>query len=272
MRDLTKSEKISLSTTEIAKRIRQQLKAELPGNKFSVRTEYYSMGSSITVSLMRADRKVKLDFENIPESVQVNYRDNHSYDEDQLRSLQEESYHQLNEYILKRGYDDRHWCNGVFLTEQGHTLLKRVVQIADQYNYNDSDSQTDYYSVNFSFSLQLGKWDMPFIDGADSRTDSVLEERVRQRDEEATIHRQKLQVEQDLKDKMDRLESESHVAKSRRTMSQINDLMRSTAIIGENGFEVLTPEVKLKKILEIDEVQQAIKMKGIDWSKEIFKI
>ena len=168
MQALTKSEKISLSTTEIAKRIRQQLKAEFRGCKFSVRSEYYSMGSSVSVYLMKADRQIKKRFEELDPFVLFKVRGRSNYDEDQVKRLQGENYHQLNEYTLRREYDPDFWCNGVFLTEEGHKLLKRVVEIADQYNYNDSDSMTDYYSVNFSFSLSLGKWDKPFIDGTDS--------------------------------------------------------------------------------------------------------
>lgn len=164
MIQLTKSEKINLGTKEIARRIRHQLKQEFKGCKFSVRIEYYSMGSSITVRLMRADRQIKRDFNKISDYSLSFYRDNH-YTPEQLKALQEEEYHQLNEYILKRKHDPDHWCNGVFLTEAGHDLLKRVVEIADQYNYNDSDSMTDYYSVNFSFHVSLGRWDKPFIDG-----------------------------------------------------------------------------------------------------------
>jgi len=166
MKQLTKNEKISLGTKEIAKRIRTQLKAEFKGCKFSVRIEYYSMGSSITVRLMKADIKIKRDFGEISNYSLCFYGDNH-YTPDQLRSRQNEDYHQLNEYILRDKYDPEFWCNGVFLTERGHGLLKRVVEIADQYNYNDSDSMTDYYSVNFAFHLTLGKWDKPFIDGTD---------------------------------------------------------------------------------------------------------
>ena len=55
-------------------------------------------------------------------------------------------------------------CNGTYLTKEGHDLLKRVVEIVNQYNYNHSDAMTDYYIVNFSFDLELGKWDKPMIE------------------------------------------------------------------------------------------------------------
>ena len=170
MKQLTKSEKISLGTKEIAKRIREQLKTEFKGCKFSVRSEYYSMGSSITVSLMKADRLIVRDFDKIPESSLFRYLDVYRTKE-KLKELQEERYHQLNHFTLREKYDSDYWCNGVFLTEEGHNLLKRVVEIADYYNYDDSDMMTDYYSVNFSFNIHLGKWDKPFIDGGDLKAE-----------------------------------------------------------------------------------------------------
>ncbi|KXB08674.1 hypothetical protein AKJ59_00630 [candidate division MSBL1 archaeon SCGC-AAA385M02] len=180
-KELTKKEKINLGTKEIAKRIRKQLKKEFPDCKFSVRIKRYSGGSSITVSFMKADRKVKMDFDKIPQGWFNRYLDIRSIED--LRKLQNEDYHQLNQHTLKQEYGG-HWCNGVFLTRQGHLLLKRVVQIADYYNYDDSDMMTDYYSVNFSFNIQLGKWDKPFIDGEGFKVDKQLEENIKQRQEQ----------------------------------------------------------------------------------------
>ena len=52
---LTDSEKINLGTKEITKRIRDQIKKEFPKCKFSVTCEFYSMGSSVHISLMEAN-------------------------------------------------------------------------------------------------------------------------------------------------------------------------------------------------------------------------
>ena len=38
------------------------------------------------------------------------------------------------------------------------------MQIVNQYNYDNSDSQTDYFDVNFYTHLNLGKWNKPFIE------------------------------------------------------------------------------------------------------------
>ena len=165
MVELTKSEKINLGTTEIAKRIRKQLKTEFPGCKFSVTTEQYAGGSSINVNLMKAHRKVIRDFKDIPKTA----RDlvGIGYTKEDIEQRQKKKYHQLNKYTLQEEYNDREWCNGVFLTEQGHNLLQKVVKIAEYYNYDDSEPETDYSSVNFYLHIELGKWDKDFEDGED---------------------------------------------------------------------------------------------------------
>jgi len=163
MEALTKSEKINLGTVEIAKRIRKQLKDEFKDCKFSVTTDHFAGGSTIDINLMRADRKTIKDAKDISEAAlaQIGSR----FTREDIEQRQKQAYHQLNKYTLKREYDPEMWCNGVFLTEQGHTLLQQVINIADFYNYDDSDPQTDYFSVNFYFDIGLGKWDKAFEDG-----------------------------------------------------------------------------------------------------------
>lgn len=163
MNELTKTEKINLGTTEIAKRIRKQLKTEFSGCKFSVTTEQYAGGSSININLMKTDIKAIKDIKDIPDGAISRLGD--LYTREAIEQRQKKKYHQLNRFVLIDEYDDRQWGNGVFLTEQGHNLLQKVVKIADYYNYDDSDPQTDYFSVNFYLNIALGKWNKDFEDG-----------------------------------------------------------------------------------------------------------
>ena len=181
MTELSKSEKIDLGTKEIAKRIRGHLKEEFPECKFSVTTDYYAGGSSIDVRLMKADRKIKLRFEEIPEKALCSYYANR-YTQEELRRAQERNYHQLGHFY--GDFNPNNWCNGVFLTYQGWLLLKRVEQLVKFYHYDDSDIMTDYYCVNFSYRLDLGRWDKPFIDGVGFKVDPDLMMRIDERLEE----------------------------------------------------------------------------------------
>lgn len=61
----------------------------------------------------------------------------------------ENDYHQVNEYRIKEyQYSD---------------ILSRIKEICNRGNYNNSDSQSDYFDVGWYFSLSIGKWDKPFV-------------------------------------------------------------------------------------------------------------
>lgn len=160
-KELTKQEKYSMDLKDIAKEIKQELKTEFPGCVFSVTIERYSMGQSLHVSLTQSDFKVIREFKDIPEIAFLSIGT--GYTEEQIRERQEEKYHQLNHHFSNETYDSDKWNNGVFLTKEGHDLFKRVCEIINYYNYDDSDTQTDYFDVNFYLSLNIGRWNKPYI-------------------------------------------------------------------------------------------------------------
>jgi len=135
-------------TTKIAKLIRQQLKKEIPNCKFSVTKASFSGGSAITVALMAAPFPV------------------FAQDVDRNGNEQGRGYSQLNYFQLRRGFDydcrDPGVCNGVFLTPEAWAVLSQAVKIGQQYNWDNSEIQTDYFDVNYYFDIAIGKWDKPF--------------------------------------------------------------------------------------------------------------
>lgn len=159
--NLTHSEKINLGIKEITRQIREKLK-KIKGVKFSVTMKSYSGGSNISIYLMESNFKVIEDFKNISPEAIFKYKDNGMRTEAQLKEMQEAKYHQLNNNIEKE-YNKDFWNNGVFLTEAGHNLFKVVMDIVNYYNYDESDIQSDYFSVNFYTNLGIGKWDKPYI-------------------------------------------------------------------------------------------------------------
>lgn len=126
----------NLSTTDIAKIIRKQLKKEFPTCKFLVTSQYYSGGSSLTVSLMKAPFKI-------------------------LKQNPSNDYYQLNHYRALENYEDGN-NNGCFLTPNAWQLFQRVVKLVQSFNFDDSDGQIDYFHTNFYFHLEIGKWNKPF--------------------------------------------------------------------------------------------------------------
>ena len=153
-----------MTTKEIAKQIRTELKA-MKGYKFSVTMESYSGGSSISVHVMQAPIRMKRTMEEIPEWNDP--QNNGRYTRKNIAKMQAETYHQLSQYQLapRDAYNPSTWNNGVFLTEQGHNDLKKIVAIVEKYHRDSSDSSIDYFNCNFYFHPSLGKWNNPFIDG-----------------------------------------------------------------------------------------------------------
>jgi hypothetical protein len=63
------------------------------------------------------------------------------------------AYIQLNHFYLQ---DDPR------ITDYCKIVLKDILEMLNSYNYDDSDSMTDYFSTNFYVNLAIGKWDKPF--------------------------------------------------------------------------------------------------------------
>jgi DNA repair protein RadC len=121
-----KTSKTDLTTTEVAREIRKELKLKFKGCKFSVVTSNYSGGSSITIALMESDFRV---------------------------TVEDEDYIQVNQYYIN---DSDH------LTAEGKKLMERVMEIVNKYHWDESDSQADYFFCNFYVHLHVGKWDKHF--------------------------------------------------------------------------------------------------------------
>lgn len=164
--EITDSNKYS--TKDIAKWIREQYKKEFPDLKISVVYESYSGGSSIHISLMESKniRFIKK-YEEITELQKLKYvNDVPCRSLTNLQATQESKYHQLNQYSILDEHND-YWCNGVFLTTNGTNILRKMVQIAQKYNWDNSDAMTDYFDVNYYLHINLGKYDKDFIDGVE---------------------------------------------------------------------------------------------------------
>ena len=154
-----------MGTKQVAIELRKDLKKEFPQCKFSVRTEYFSGGSGLTLSIMKTPFKIKTSSDEITEEAIRYYGVQSHYEKDTLVRMQEEGYNQLNDKWVNEDYSKDRWNNGVFLTLEGHSFIKRVVELANQYNYDHSDVQTDYFDVNFWFDLSLGQFEKPLIEG-----------------------------------------------------------------------------------------------------------
>lgn len=132
------------STKDIALFIRNELKEKYHHCKFSVTKKSYTGGASITVALISAPFDV---FEAVSES-----------DSEQLRSRKEwnikSGHTEVNHYYIRDAKD---------ITEKAREVIEEVKNIANSYNFDDSDGMIDYFHTNFYLTIKIGKWNKPFI-------------------------------------------------------------------------------------------------------------
>lgn len=136
------------STKDIAATVRESLKRELPGWKFSVTTKVFGWSSSITVALVSGPESVIEGYAPGTNGVEWGYP--------------VPGYAQLNHYsFLVEGFSgsDSHTTNGYQLTEAGWEVMAKAAEILAREHWDKSDIQTDYFNCAYYMHLNVGRWD-----------------------------------------------------------------------------------------------------------------
>ena len=116
-----------LDIAEIAKLIRKDLKKEFgKGNKFSVRIKRFSGGQSLDVTAKQVNDDLVYTYEELCDKANFNWL---KYDNPDLYEYLDKKYQEVQ-----------------FLTDE---TVKKIKSIVEQYNYDESDSYTDYFDVGF---------------------------------------------------------------------------------------------------------------------------
>lgn len=123
-----------MNLKEIAKAVRKELKKAAPGCKFSVRTQYYSGGQSLHVELKAGPFDAFTNPEVKDMQLHNNYSDYETY-KDRVEEWKENR--APYEPEIKE------------MTKACFKVVKKMTEITEAYNYDRSDSQTDYFDVNF---------------------------------------------------------------------------------------------------------------------------
>ena len=156
--------KVTPSINEIASELRKSLKAEFPAFKFSVTISKYSGGRSMSINLMSGPTTP---FQCNPTGKsemtgQINEKSFIANDKtyaNRLAQLCYEEIHNVFPHESAAGY----YNNGNFLTSEAWDMLKKVAELASTYNWDNSDSQTDYFDVNYYIHMGIGKWEKPYV-------------------------------------------------------------------------------------------------------------
>jgi len=125
-----------LDVTEIAKQLRKEIKAgvkagDLPKCKYSVRTSRYSMGQSLNVLVSETPFPV-----NNRRFLELEYALLHKHTGTLTR----------DEQFAEFG-ETKRW------TQEAIDLIMTLAVMVDQWNFDGSDSQSDYFHVNYFSSV-----------------------------------------------------------------------------------------------------------------------
>lgn len=140
---------------EIAQMLRTILKNKYPKCKFSTTSSY----NSIDITLTQANYSpfIQTITPEIINKIRAKGFSNNKTDDEIKAELEKRLIsprESLNHYYIKDNY---------ILNDKAKEMFEFITKMADAYNFDDSEIQTDYFHSNFYFNLQIGSWDKPFI-------------------------------------------------------------------------------------------------------------
>lgn len=155
-----------LSMVEIAKIIKKELKRVFPTSTFSITTEGNCYYNGLNISLMKDTINPLNDYKTAVKEAEKNTstRIIENYDKwcglseqdiweseqrkKELKSRLESGNITINQYHIDKDFE---------LSEHGKKIFKYIKKLCDSFNYDDSDSMTDYFDCGFYLELKIGK-------------------------------------------------------------------------------------------------------------------
>ena len=162
---------LKLSIKEIAQLIKKQLKLKFPDATFSVTTEGNCYYSGLNINLMKDSKNPFNSFENAIKEAEKNSSSGIIANPENWVGLQDWEIEQseMRKAELKQRLESGNISINQFqiqndfeLSEYGKKVFEYVKDLADSFNYDDSDSMTDYFDTGFYLTLAIGKWNKKF--------------------------------------------------------------------------------------------------------------
>lgn len=160
----------SLSTTDIAKKVREYAKYAYPDFKFSISCKYFSGGSECNMVLMQSPYELTNDeiLDTWCRNHTTQYGRTEFYNgKECVHEVTEENIYMYKEYTKKNVYEDwrfnQYYDFGKDMAERSPIDIRVLDAIRDvmnylrSYNREDIDSMTDYFDVKFYFDVSIGK-------------------------------------------------------------------------------------------------------------------
>lgn len=155
----------------ISKVIKKELLRLYPGSVWSVTTSKYSMGQSLSITLMGSQypayRKVDDLLADMDARQQASRRIN-QYTvsvEDGWDAAIEKELRASVEYFDKTGraqVNQYYIDEEVYLSPEVKAMMMTARNLANSFNFDDSDSQSDYFHTNFYYDLSIGAYNKPY--------------------------------------------------------------------------------------------------------------
>ena len=148
--------KRGLSVKEIANIVREFIKIHYNDFKFSVTTDYGALTQSLHIALMEGPCIAFKTYAELTQEERTDVRYTH------IRHNNINSYFTAEidaeiEKIFDKQYAQK------YLVDRIKEAVVAVKDYANSFNYDDSDSMTDYFHKNFYFNgVEIGKWDKPY--------------------------------------------------------------------------------------------------------------
>ena len=153
----------NLSTTDIAKKLREYVKKNYPDYKFSITSKYFSGGSEINVTLKQAPGEIT------NEKIMKEYLEHNSAREWWNKDTGKyEKYYEMTDErkkdVIKDAVEHAYTFNipgaeenPSWMAPEVNKVMMDVQRQLESYNFDHSDSQSDYYHVNFWSHYDISK-------------------------------------------------------------------------------------------------------------------
>jgi len=129
-KELTKSEKISMDITEIAKAVRKDIKKEFGKDiKCSVRSNRFAGGCSLSIEIKKCSSNLIKDEKDFDDEY-INYK--------------------LTNPDLFKNLKKRYYRNEMIAIK--NEVTEKINDIVNYYHYDESEPMFDYYCVNFYYT------------------------------------------------------------------------------------------------------------------------
>lgn len=155
--------KDNLSVKDIAKIIRHELKQKYKNAKFSITTDGNYLASNIDITLVADNKTPYNDIETIKNSEGFKkYVEYWNMTDKEIETEIEHIDSEITKFDRTHNINQYHIDSDYLLNDYAKEMFSYIVDLCNSFNYNDSDSQVDYYDVGFYMDLRIGKYDKHF--------------------------------------------------------------------------------------------------------------